>query len=448
MAKRIYTAEWVLPVSSPPIQDGVVAIDDDRIIFVGERVKAESRQDLIGIECVSLGQAALLPGLVNAHCHLELTVMRGFLEDLTFREWILKLSRTRYDRLTEEDIRYSALLGALECIRAGITTVADTADSTAPFDAMQIAGLRGIAYREVFGPDPSIAQPNFEVFKSKLEEMRTRESARVRVGVSPHTPYTVSGDLFRLVADYAQKESLDMCIHAAESQSEQQLLVKGEGEFADGLRARGIEWQAPGVSTIKYFNSLGLLESAPLLVHCVRADQEDIDLIARHNARVAHCPKSNAKLGHGVAPVKSMLEANIAIGLGTDSVASNNRLDMIDEARFCALLHRAVESDFSTPSAERIIQMATLDGARALGLEREIGSLEVGKQADIIAVNLSHFHITPMHNAAAALVFSASAHDVILTIVGGHALYEGRDVETLDEAEILKKVNETVERMR
>lgn len=448
MTKRVYTAHWVLPVSSPPLSDGVVAIEDDRIIFVGQRVEAESKQELTGVECVSLGQAAILPGLVNTHAHLELTLMRGFLEDLPFRQWILKLSRTRYDLLTEDDLRASAQLGALEAIRAGITTIADTADSDAPFDAMRESGLRGIAYREIFGPDPSIALPNLEVFKARVEEMRERETSLARVGVSPHTPFTVSGDLFRLTADYARSESLDMCIHAAESDAEQQLLTKGEGEFAEGLRARDIDWIAPRVSTIKYLDSLGILESAPLLVHCVRVDDRDIEIIARRGARLSHCPKSNAKLGHGVAPLKKIIEANITTGLGTDSVASNNRLDIIDEARFCALLHRAGERDFSSPSAESMIRMATLDGARSLGLEKEIGSLEAGKQADLIALDLSRVDSAPVHDIEAALIFSASARDVILTMVAGRPLYDGRDIRTLDEIEIHKRVNRAVERMR
>lgn len=448
MSIKVFTSDWVMPISAPPIPGGAVAVEGERIIFVGRESDLIDHPEFAATEVTSFGRAAILPGLVNTHSHLELTLMRGFLEDLPFRDWILKLTRTKYGVLSEDDLAQSALLGAAEAIRAGVTTMADTGDSRSAFDALRASGLRGIAYREAFGPDPDEAEKSLSELRAKVELMRESETALARVGVSPHAPYTVSARLFRLVAAYARRESLDMCIHTAEAEVEQRMMLDGGGEFAEGLRQRGIDWHAPGVSTISYFHNLGVLDNAPLLVHCVRVDGEDIASIAASRARVAHCPKSNAKLGHGVAPLAAMLDAKLAVGLGTDSVASNNRCDLLGEARFAALLHRASWKDYQRPSADEVLHLATLGGARALGLEDRAGSLETGKQADLVAIDLSRTHVSPVHDPAAAIVFSAMAGDVRMTMVAGRVLFDGAEVKTLDEESIRGRVDQSLERMR
>jgi cytosine/adenosine deaminase-related metal-dependent hydrolase len=448
MRKRVYSADWILPIASKPIHKGAIVIEDSKITFVGTQDEVAARMNLSRDEIIGFACAAILPGFVNTHTHLELTVMRGFLEDLAFRQWILKLTETKYERLTGDDVSASALLGAAEALRAGITCVADTGDSRAPFDALIKSGLRGVAFREAFGPDAAVAEKSVAELKAKIEEMRADETTLVRVGVSPHAPYTVSGELFRRLVEYAADQRLDVCIHAAESEAEQQLLLAGEGDFAAGLAARGIEWQAPRTSTIKYFASLGVLDVSPLLIHCVRVDDQDIELLGRYKARVAHCPKSNAKLGHGIAPLEKLLQANINVGLGTDSVASNNRLDLMSEAQTCALLHRAASQSFKEPSAERLLQMMTLDGARALGLDRQIGSLEVGKQADLTVIRLSKAHNQPLHDVASAIIFSAASSDVIWTMVAGRVLFSNNGIESFDEQACQEQVKAARKRMR
>ncbi len=445
---RILGARWLLPVVSAPIEHGAIAISGDEIAAVGSLSELEARFPEAVVQ--DLGEAAILPGLINLHTHLELTIFRGRLEMTSFKEWIGELVRLKREVLTIEQLRLSARLGCIEAIRAGVTTVADTAEADAVLPALIESGQRGVVFQECFGPATEQADASISELERRLDAQCERLDrgglevrSRLSVGISPHAPYTVSAELYRRTAEVAARRNLDLALHAAESRHEEELLRQGTGRFSESLRERGIGWIAPGVSMISYLDGLGVLARGPLLIHCVNVDQRDLGLMAENGARMAHCPKSNAKFGHGIAPLGEALKAGVRVGLGTDSVASNNNCDLIEEARFAALLHRvggargASDDEAEEFDADRMLRLMTIDGARALGLEGKIGSLEVGKQADLIAIDLSSAHNTPHYDPASAVVFSCSGRDCILTMVGGRVLYEGGEVKTIDEETVL-----------
>lgn len=443
----IFTARWLLPVAGPPIERGAVAFSGDQILGIGTREEVSAQ---FTAPTRDFGEAAILPGLINTHSHLELTVFRGRLEEAEFQRWITRLVRLKRERLNSDDLLASAQLGCIEAIRAGVTTLADTSDAAGPLVALAESGQRGLIFQECFGPQAEQAQASLDELRAKLDAHRERLSAaghaaqsRVRIGVSPHAPYSVSAALYERVAAFAQEENLDVAIHAAESRDEALLLGNSEGAFGEALRARGIPFAPPRCSTVQYFERLGVLETAPLLIHCVLVDDDDITLMARRGARTAHCPKSNAKFGHGIAPLDKLRRAGVTVGLGSDSVASNNTCDLIEEARFAALLHRAAACDATLLTPDELLRMITIDGARALRMETEVGSLETGKQADLIVIDLSGAHHTPHYDPAAAVIWSCSARDVRLTMVAGKILYDAGRVLSLDEEAAWRAVNAT-----
>jgi cytosine/adenosine deaminase-related metal-dependent hydrolase len=452
----IYSARWVLPIISPMIEDGAVAVDNSRIVAVG------SRRDVVAkfpdSRITDFGEAAILPGFVNAHSHLELTVMRGFLEreENDFLAWLRKLTIARM-AMTPEDLLVSATCGAIEAARAGVTCLGDASSAaTQAIRALREVGLRGIVYQESFGPDPKLARENVAKLCEQIAELRTLENDLVQVGVSPHAPYTVSGPQLDLISRLAIDEKLPLMMHAAESQAEQLFMLEGLGAFAEVLRARGIEWQAPGLSTIQYLESHGVLETKPLFAHCIHVDDSDLELIKRAGAGIAHCPRSNAKLGHGRAPFSTFVSRGLNVGLGSDSVASNNTCDILEEARFATLLARLELGNsprvskgvgFRPPgempsndlvTAEQSLFAATLGGARAMG--RPIGALAEGMQADIAVIGLNGAHQQPVRDPAAALVFSSSGRDVLLTVVAGKEIYRDRQVSAVDESELRSRL--------
>ncbi|MGB7922985.1 MAG: amidohydrolase family protein [Pyrinomonadaceae bacterium] len=442
----LYSARWVLPISSAPVEDGAVAVEGARIVGVGTRVALAARFPEARVE--EFGEAAILPGLVNSHSHLELTAMRGYLDDVEgdFFAWLKKLTLARLERMTPDDLYVSAAWGAVEAARAGVTCLGDASDSAgASMAALRDVGLRATVYQESFGPDPRLAREGFEKLREKVAGLREHESELVRVGVSPHAPYTVSAPQLQLIADFAVSEGLPLMMHAAESAAEAQFMRDGDGPFAVGLARRQIAWRAPMMTTIQYLAAHGVLSARPLLAHCVSVDETDIETIRQTGARIAHCPKSNAKFGHGRAPFAAFIKSGIGVGLGSDSVASNNTCDMLEEARFATLLSRAHgdrASEDRMLDAHDALSVATKGGAQALGLDEQTGSLVEGLQSDLSIIALDGPHQQPVYDPTTALVFASSGHDVRLTMVAGREVYREGRVNTVDEERLRARMKE------
>ena len=443
----LYCARWVLPISSPEIANGALAIAGQEIVAVGERNTLVGQFPEAAIR--ELGESVIIPGLINAHSHLELTAMRGFLEkeEADFFSWLMKLTRARLERMSADDLNVSAAWGACEAVRAGVTCVADaSAAALQSMNALRDVGLRGIVFQESFGPDPRLANTNFAKLTTEIASLRERETFLVKCGVSPHAPYTVCGPQLEMIARFAQDEKLPLMMHAAETEMEVSFVREGRGPFAEGLKARGIEWSAPAISPIQYLHDRGVLETHPLLAHCIHVDEADLEIIQQTETRVAHCPKSNAKLGHGVAPFMKMLEKGIAVGLGSDSVASNNTCDLLEEARFALLLARSDGN--SGLNSDDVLHAATLGGARALALGGQIGDLQEGAQADFAVVSLDNTQQIPSYGPAETLIFASSGRDVVLTVVAGKEIYRDGRVSTIDEERLRARMREIADKLR
>jgi 5-methylthioadenosine/S-adenosylhomocysteine deaminase len=411
-----YHARWVLPITQPPIENGTVVESGGKITYVGPRADAPAGRDH------DLGDAILLPGLVNTHTHLELTAMRGFLEDLDFADWIDKLRQSRNDIFDDAGFLDSATFGIIEGLEAGITTYADTCSSGVAIHAMKELGVRGIMYQEVFGPDPSHCDAALRDLRERLLQLEPERTDLVALGISPHAPYTVSDPLYAASARLAREKKLPLAMHIAESAAEEDIVARGAGPFADRWRRRGFDVSKRARSPIALLERHDVLQPGSLLIHCIRVDDADISTIARRGCSVAHCPASNAKFGHGVAPLLPLLAAGIPVGIGSDSVASNNRMDILDEARLAVLMHRAATRRHDAFGAHQALELATIGGARALGLDDRIGSLEVGKDADLAAFRVDIPRTTPLGDPYSTAVFALPGRSAEFVAVRGRVL--------------------------
>ena len=401
----VLSADWVLPVEGAPIAEGAVAIRDGRVEAVGTAAALGEGRRFEG--------AAIVPGFVNAHSHLEYAVYAGFGDGLPFAPWIaLHVERKR--RLGRGDMEAIARLGAAECLRSGITTVGDLAYSGASAHACAQLGLRAIVYLEVFGHD---SVETMGQFHEKREYVAPALSERVAVGVSPHAPYTCSTEVYAACRELG----LPLATHLNESQHELDWLIRGEGPWqplAEMLVA------PDGRSGIVRLAEAGLLDDSVVAAHCVKVDAAEVALLARHGVSVAHCPRSNAFLGCGIAPLAALRAAGLRVGLGTDGVSSVPSHDFFEEVRTAISLARARDEEAGALSAAAALELATLGGARALGLADEIGSLVPGKRADLAVVSLIGSPYVPWEDPAAAVVFGGGPERITATLVDGEVRYE------------------------
>jgi 5-methylthioadenosine/S-adenosylhomocysteine deaminase len=409
MPARRLAARWVLPIAGPPIGSGAVLIGHGgRVEAVGPDAAVPRPPDVPGED---FPDGILLPGLVNTHTHLELTGLVLGRPEPDFGDWIARVRALKETR-SPSGYLAAARLGVAECFAMGVTTVADTGDSGAVIRAMAEAGASGIAYQEVFGPHPTQMAESLAGLRSRVEEAGRWVGGRVRLGLSPHAPYTVSGPLYAAVAQWAARDRLPLAVHLAESRAESELLHGGSGRFADAWRSREIPLPGgPGHSPVEWLDHHGVLAPHTLCIHVVRAGAADLARLALRGCAIAHCPLSNAAHGHGAAPLAGFLRHGLRVGLGTDSVLSVARLDLLAEARAARTL--------AGLDADSALALCTLGGAVALGLEGETGSIEVGKWGDCVVLRTP----TSAAGSPADRAQASGREDVMATLVGGRTVY-------------------------
>jgi cytosine/adenosine deaminase-related metal-dependent hydrolase len=403
---RVLSADWVLPIEGPPIEDGAVAIEDGRVVAVG-------RADELG-SSTHYEDAVIVPGFVNAHSHLEYAVYAGFGDGLgDFAEWI-SLHIQRKARIGWEGYVDIARLGASQCLASGVTTVGDCSYSGAAARACADLGLRANVYLEVFGSDVPGALEHFAEIKDRVEPAF---SDRVRPGISPHAPYSVSLDLYRACGELG----LPVATHISESPPEVKYVLHGEGPWGDYA---DLLVEPPGQTGTRLLAEHGLLGPHVVAAHCVVLEPDEVDLLASTETGVAHCPRSNAALGCGIAPLAQLREAGASVGVGTDSPASAPSFDFFEELRSVLLSARARAARPNVLSCAEALELGTLGSARALGLDAEIGSLAPGKRADLAVVSLAGSEYLPWEDPAAAVVLGGAPNRVLATYVDGETRYE------------------------
>ena len=404
------------------IDDGSVAIVGTRIVAVDQ---AAAMRNWTAERVVDARGGIIMPGLVNTHTHAAMTCFRGLADDLPLMEWLQDHIFPAEARLDDKTVYSATLLACAEMIRSGTTTFCDMylfEDAVAR--AASAAGVRAVVGEVLYDfPSPNYGEiENGFAYTEKMVDT-WRDDPLITVAVEPHSPYLCAPDLLQRAAAIARRHSLPLVIHVSETRSEVEQMQQRYGHTPVGFLAEH-----------------GILAPNLLACHCVELTEEDHELLQTHDVKVAHNPESNMKLASGIAPVPKLLQRGICVGLGTDGCASNNNLDLFLEMSTAAKLHKVNTLDPTVLDAEAVLRMATIEGARALGMGQTTGSIEKGKSADIIVIDTRQPHLTPMYNPVSHLVYAANGSDVSWTIIDGRVVMEDRRLCSLDVESVMADV--------
>ncbi|MDI3256284.1 MAG: amidohydrolase [Kyrpidia sp.] len=409
----------VIPVSERGLwyASGHVVVERGRIVSVGPGEGPSTPED----EVVDARGKYILPGFVNAHGHAAMTLLRGYADDLPLMDWLQKKIWPVEHGLTGEDIYWGTLLAIVEMIENGTTAFADMyfhMDRVA--EAVAEAGTRAVLCRGIIGSGPDEGSRAIEESRAFVNRWHRAEDGRITATLGPHAPYTCPPQVLKRVAEVSAQLDVAVQIHLSETRSEVNQMMSAYGKSPVAVCAEN-----------------GLFERPTLAAHCVHLDDSDIDLLRRFGVHVSHNPGSNLKLGSGVAPLPELLRRNVVVGLGTDGAASNNNLDLLEEIRLAATLHKGVHQDPVIVDADTALALGTREGARALFLEEGLGTLKPGAPADLIIMEAGSPHVLPLYNPISQVVYAARSGDVTDVMCDGRWLLRNREHQTLDRERIL-----------
>jgi 5-methylthioadenosine/S-adenosylhomocysteine deaminase len=398
-----------------PVENVEVAIEKDKIKYIGE-----VPEDFYAEKVIDARESLVMPGLIDGHTHIAMSLFRNYADDLPLMEWLKTRIWPLEEKLTAQDVYWGSMLGVAELIRSGVTCFSDMyffMEETAK--AVEEAGIRAVLARGLVGGDNDDGR-RFEETRKLYKSWHNGAGGRIKVMVGPHAPYTCSPGYLRKVVGLARELNVGIHIHIAESADEVEESLKNYGK-----------------SPVRHIYDLGLFDIPTVAAHCVHLSDEDIEILAENKVSVVNNPTSNLKLASGFAPVEKMIKKGINVALGTDGPSSNNNLNMFEEINLAAIINKSVNHDATSIPAITAIKMATVNGAKALGLEKEIASIEVGKKADLIIIDTQKPHFYPRHNIISAVAYSAQASDVKTVIVDGKIVMEDYEIKTIDTERIM-----------